>query len=90
MVTVYLAFRRCVLKEGWLPNFEADSFDPKLGKFKASDGEGRIIVELKREKEETWQLHFTPNSIVYVIGKVLIFDSNYCKENEQLNLDSFT
>lgn len=90
MVIVYLSFRRCVLKESWLPDFEAESFDPQLGEFKAARGEGRIIVELEREKEETWQLHFTSNSKVYVIGNVLIFDSSQCKENETLQLDSFT
>ena len=89
MTIVYLAFRRCVMKSGWLPTFGSDSFKPQLGEFMCKGDQGTIIIDTFYSEKETLQLHFTSNSKVYITDYTLIFDSEHCIENTSLALDSF-
>ena len=87
MVIVYLAFKRCAVQDGWLPQFEAATFQPeKISKFH-NEQEARVIIELLRDEEETIQLTFELNSTIYIKDNVLIFDHDKCKTD--LGLDSF-
>ena len=89
MAIVYLAFRRCVMRSGWLPTFDSDSFNPQLGEFKCQDDQNTIIIDTFYSEKETLQLHFTSNSKVFIRDNTLIFDSEHCTENTLLALDSF-
>lgn len=86
---IYLVFRRCVMKSGWLPAFGSDSFNPQMGEFKCQDGQNTIIIDTFYPEKETLQLHFKSNSKVYIGDNTLIFDSEDCTENTHLALDSF-